>query len=77
MTNSYKPGEKTEFISIQLNTTDMDQTPFYNIAAKINKHMDSFFKIFLKTASGNKFTYTPAQPAQTTTYKAIANFLED
>ena len=77
MNNSYKPGTTTEFISIQLTTTDMDQNTFFGIASKINNKFDKKFKLWMKTASGNKYSYLPVETPKDTTNKSVMKFLED
>ena len=59
MTNKDKPQIKTDFISIKMKTTNLNENIFLSIAKKINKKLDTDFKVFIKTANETKYIYTP------------------
>ena len=59
MTDKTKTDKKTDFISIKMKTTNLDENIFKSIAKKINKKLDTDFKLFMKTANETKYIYTP------------------
>ena len=77
MDNKYKKGGSTTFISIKLTTTNLDQKIFNSIAAKINKKFSKDFKIWMKTADDNKYTYQPAEKPKDEVDNSVMRFLDD
>lgn len=59
MDNKYRPNTKTDFISVKLKTTNIKEEIFKSIALKINKKLETDFKVFMKTANETKYTFTP------------------
>ena len=59
MTDKTKTDKKIDFISIKMKTTNLNEDIFKSIAKKINKKLDTDFKLFMKTANETKYIYTP------------------
>lgn len=59
MTDKIKTDKKTNFISIKMKTSNLDENIFQSIAKKINKKLDTDFKVFMKTANETKYIYIP------------------
>ena len=55
----------------------MDFQTFQSIAEKINKRLRKELKVWIKSASGNKYTYQPIKTPKDELDKSVMKFLED